>query len=99
MATPAAPDDIAVTHNEAGMRFETIVLGELAVCEYQREGNQMVFTHTYVPTELRGRGIAQKLVRVALEYAQQHGYRIVPACSYVDVFVKRSPEFRALVET
>jgi predicted GNAT family acetyltransferase len=99
MATPAAPDDIAVTHNEAAMRFEALVLGELAVCEYQREGNRMIFTHTYVPTELRGRGVAQKLVRVALEYAQQHGHRIVPACSYVDVFVKRSPEFRALVET
>lgn len=98
MATPAAPDDIAVTHNEAEMRFESLVLGELAVCEYQREGERMIFTHTYVPTELRGRGIAQKLVRVALEYARQHGYRIVPACSYVDVFVKRTPEFGSLVD-
>jgi len=99
MATPAAPDDIAVTHNEAEMRFEALVLGQLAVCEYQREEDRMIFTHTYVPTELRGRGIAGKLVRVALEYAQQHGFRVVPACSYVDVFVRRSPEFRTLVET
>ncbi len=98
MATPSAPDDIPVTHNEPEMRFEAQVYGELAVCEYQLEGeNRMVFTHTYVPPELRGRGVAQKLVRVALEHAREHHRQIVPACSYVAAFVKRNPEYQELV--
>ncbi len=97
MATPASPDDIAVTHNEAEQRFETQVYGELALCEYQREGDRIVFTHTYVPPELRGRGVAQKLVRVALDYARDQHLQIVPACSYVAAYVQRHPEFQSLV--
>ncbi len=97
MATPASPDDIPVTHNQAEQRFETQVYGQLAVCDYQMEGRQMVFTHTYVPTELRGRGIAQKLVRAALDYAREENYRVVPACSYVDAFIARHGEFQPLV--
>jgi hypothetical protein len=49
MATPAAPDDIAVSHNQSAQRFETLVDGQLAVCEYQIEGDRMIFTHTLVP--------------------------------------------------
>ena len=97
MATPASPDDIPVTHNEAEQRFETQVYGQLAVCDYQLQGHQMVFTHTYVPTELRGRGIAQKLVQVALEYARAQNFRVVPACSYVGAFIARHREFQPLV--
>mgnify|MGYP000848785379 FL=1 len=97
MATPASPDDIPVTHNEAEQRFETQVYGQLAVCEYQIQGRQIVFTHTYVPTELRGRGIAQKLVQTALDHARDQNYRVVPACSYVDAFIARHREFEPLV--
>ncbi|HWL17766.1 MAG TPA: GNAT family N-acetyltransferase [Opitutus sp.] len=97
MATPAAPDDIAVTHNEAESRFETQVYGELAVCDYHLEGDRMIFTHTYVPTELRGRGVAQKLVRTALEFAREKNYKVVPQCSYVAVFIEREKSFKPLL--
>lgn len=97
MAMPAAPDDIPVTHNEAEQRFEAQVYGQLAVCDYQRQGDRMIFTHTYVPTELRGRGIAQKLVQVALGYARENKLLVVPACSYVDVFIQRHREYQPLL--
>jgi predicted GNAT family acetyltransferase len=96
MTTPAAPDDIAVTHNETERRFETQVLGMLAVCEYQLEGDRMIFTHTFVPPELRGRNIAAKLVRVALEHAKQHQLHVVPACSYVAAYIQRNREYATL---
>ncbi|MEO6005787.1 MAG: GNAT family N-acetyltransferase [Opitutus sp.] len=97
MATPSAPDDISVKHNEAEHRFEALVEGQLAICNYELEGNQMVFTHTFVPSELRGRGIAEKLVRSALETARREQRKVVPACSYVDVFIKRHAEFQDLL--
>ena len=97
MATPASPDDIPVTHNEAEQQFETQVHGQLSVCEYQRQGERMIFTHTYVPTELRGRGIAQKLVQTALNYAREHNLRVVPACSYVEVFIARHRDYQPLL--
>lgn len=38
--------------------------------------------HTFVPPEVRGRGLANELAHVVLEYAKQHGLRvdIVPVC-------------------
>jgi uncharacterized protein len=50
-----------------------------------------------VPPTLRGKGIAEKLVRQALEYARAQNLRVVPACSYVDVFIQRNSSFKDLV--
>jgi predicted GNAT family acetyltransferase len=97
MATPAAPDDIAVSHNQPEQRFETMVDGQLAICEYQMEGDRMIFTHTFVPSRLRGKGIAQKLVEVALNHAMAGKLRVDPACSYVAAFIERRPEYKVMV--
>jgi predicted GNAT family acetyltransferase len=97
MATPAAPDEIAVFHNVPEQRFETMVNGQLSVCEYQLEGDRMIITHTFVPPQLRGRGIAQKLVEAALKNAMTEKRRVMPACSYVSAFIARHREYQGLV--
>lgn len=87
---------IVVQHKVAEHRFEAQVDGYLAVAEYERDGSRLIMTHTFVPPELRGRGIAEQLVRPALEYARNEGLKVVPACSYVAVFMQRNPEYHAL---
>ena len=87
---------VIVRHNAAESRFETIVDGYLSVADYELSNGQFVMTHTFVPPELRGRGIAEKLVRAALEHARAERRRVVPACSYVGVFLQRHPEYRNL---
>ena len=62
------------------------------------KGARVVFDHTLVPDELRGRGIAAKLACAALTEARQQRWRIVPRCSYVAAFIKRHPEFANLVD-
>lgn len=89
---------ITVRHNAAASRYEAEVAGHLAVVEYVVEGGRVVFTHTLVPPELRGRGIAEKLVRAALEDARLQGRRAVPQCSYVARFLQRTPEFQSLAD-
>jgi predicted GNAT family acetyltransferase len=91
------PTPISVRHNAAAHRFEAEVDGRLAVADYELDGERVVFTHTFVPPELRGRGIAEKLVRAALEWARTEQRRVVPACSYVAAFIRRNPEFGPLV--
>jgi predicted GNAT family acetyltransferase len=86
-----------VRHNPAEGRFEMTNDGALSVADYRLQDGEMILTHTYVPPELRGRGIAEKLVRAALEYAQREKLRVVPACSYVDAFIRRHSEFQSLV--
>jgi predicted GNAT family acetyltransferase len=88
---------INVTHNEAEHRYEATVDGLLSVCEYEVADDRIVFTHTLVPPELRGRGIAEQLVRKSLADARAAGRKVVPACSYVDVFIKRHAEYRDLL--
>ena len=90
-------ENIEVRHNAAENRFEATVDGRLSVADYQLQDGAMVITHTFVPPELRGRGIAEKVVRAALEHARQEKLRVVPACSYVDVFIQRHREYQSLV--
>jgi predicted GNAT family acetyltransferase len=88
---------IAVTHNEARQRFETTVEGQLCVADYQLRNDVMWMTHTGVPPAVGGRGIAAELVRVALAWAEQKGYRVEPSCSYVAVYMRRHPETQKLL--
>ena len=93
----SAGDEVVVWHNTAESRYETTVDGRAAVCEYVLEGGRVVLTHTFVPPELRGRGLAEKLVRTALDEARAAKRSVVPACSYVAAFLQRHPEYQALV--
>jgi hypothetical protein len=86
-----------VSHHAAASRYEVTVDGYLSVCEYELDGARMIFTHTVVPPELRGRGIAEQLVRAALADARAAGRKVVPACSYVAKFIERHTEFADLL--
>ncbi len=88
---------VSVTHNPAASRYEALVDGHLSICEYESDGGRMVFTHTLVPPELRGRGMAEALVRAALADARAAGRKIVPACSYVAKFIERHREYQDLL--
>ncbi len=96
MSSPS-PNEVTVRHNPAANRFETHVGQHLAVADYVREEGRITFTHTYVPTALRGQGIAEKLVRAGLGYAQAEKLRVVPECSYVAAFIERHKEFQGLL--
>ena len=87
----------AVRHVPDQQRFAVDVDGMMSVADYEIRGTDMVMTHTFVPPELRGRGLAEKLVRVALEHARTERLRVVPACSYVDAFIKRHAEYQPLL--
>jgi uncharacterized protein len=83
-----------IRHDLARRRYELDVEGGLAVVEYYERDGTRVFTHTEVPGQSKGRGVAGKLVRAALDDTRRHGFRIVPACSYVVAFVARHPEYQ-----
>lgn len=93
----SAQPPAAVRHEEAARRFVAEIDGHLAHADYELDGDRMVFTHTFVPPELRGRGIAEQLVRPALAHAREHKLRVVPACSYVAAFIGRHREFADLL--
>lgn len=89
--------DLIPVKNELMHRFELIIDGKIAFLEYQHQSPEVLaFTHTFVPTELRGRNLAAILTKYALEDARQQGKKVAPMCSYVDVVMQRNKEFNLL---
>jgi len=88
------PVGIEVLHNEAARRFEARVDGELAVVEYVRSGNRVTFTHTFVPEELRHRGIGSAVARAALDTARAQGWQVDPRCPFIAAFIAQHPEYQ-----
>ena len=85
-----------IRHLAAAHRFETTVDGVVCELDYQLHDGVMTITHTGVPEQVGGRGIAGELVRTAVETARREGWKIVPACSYAQVWMQRHPEFNDL---
>jgi predicted GNAT family acetyltransferase len=83
---------VHVQHNESRQRFEATVDGHLCVADYALRGGVMWMPHTEVPPAVGGRGIAAELVRAALAWAEEKGYRVQPSCSYVAAYMRRNPE-------
>ena len=87
---------LEVTHNEAEQRFETWIDGYLSKLDYIRDGKNFVITHVGVSPELRGQGIAGKIVEVGLEYAKENSLRVVQMCSYAAAYIRKHPEYAEL---
>ncbi len=85
--------DAEIRHDAERRRFETTADGHVGHVEYERDGDRLVLTHTIVPSEIGGRGIAGALVRATLDHARAEGLKVVPACSYADVWMRRHPEY------
>lgn len=86
-----------VRDNRALGRYELPAGGKMAVAHYHEHDGRLVFTHTEVPVELRGRGIASALIGGALEDARARGLGVVPRCSFVETFIDEHPAYRDLL--
>jgi uncharacterized protein len=89
--------ELEIKHDENTNKFYAIINGKEAHLLYKRANEKILnFYHTYVPEELRGRGIAGKLVIKGFEFAEKNDYKIIPGCSYVGAFLNRHKKFEKL---
>lgn len=89
---------MTIRNNERQSQFETTIDGHTGYTAYDlEEPGRIVFTHTIVPPELEGRGVASAIVKHALEYARAKNLKVVPQCAYVASFIKRHPEYEELL--
>jgi len=85
---------MTVQHEPERSRFVVLTGEEEAVLEYEHSGSGVIFTHTFVPPSLRGRGLAEELTRTGLEWARENNLEVGSTCSYVSRFLERYPEYR-----
>jgi uncharacterized protein len=64
---------------------------------YRTRPGLIAFIHTEVDEHLQGRGLADRLIRFALEDARVQGLAVLPFCPFVKAFIERHREFAALV--
>lgn len=68
-----------------------------ALLHYQREGETLNFHHTFVPPELRGRGIGEQVVAAGFDYAEKNHLSVIPSCPYVARLIMKNEHWKRLV--
>ena len=89
--------DNKLIHNENENKYEFHIEGFKPYIEYDRQGDILHLTHTIVPKELGGRGIAKELCIGVMEDVEAKGLKMKPACSYIVAFVEKNPEYERLL--
>lgn len=82
-----------VVRNDARSRYELRVDAQLAVAEYNRLTNAVMFTHTEVPEALEGQGIGSALARGALDDVRAQELQVIPLCPFIAAFIRRHREY------
>ena len=90
--------NVTVVHNTGANRFEIRIGEHVCVLEYDVRGENIYFTHTGVPAELEGQGLANRLAQTGMDYARVHSLKVVPACEFIHVYLRRHPEYGNLVK-
>jgi uncharacterized protein len=87
-----------VLHNADGKRFEVQQEGQIAVLDYERDGQTLRLIDTFVPPALEGQGIGGALAKAGLDYARSEGLAVEPVCEFVQAYLKRHPEYADLLK-
>ncbi len=83
-------------------RFEYHLTDGFAFGRYKIAGNVLILQQVEVPEELRGRGIASKVMEEIMDFMQSRhkskGLKIQPFCSYARSWLEKHPEFHDITE-
>ncbi|WP_332646374.1 GNAT family N-acetyltransferase [Lysinibacillus sp. 54212] len=79
------PHSYAFEYDKDGQR--------LAEITWVESNGVMKMDHTYVSDELRGQGVAKKLLDAAANYAREQNLKMQPICSYVVAAFAKSEEY------
>jgi uncharacterized protein len=87
-----------IVHDAGNGRFTHERDGHTSYLAYRRIDDKTVdFVSTYTPPALRGRGIAARLVKRGLEWAESEGLEVVPTCWFVAEYVERNPDWLRVI--
>lgn len=92
--------EATIRHDKDNKRFFCVFDGKESLLEYDEVSSGVLnFYHTYVHPDFRGKGLGEKLVLAAAEYARKSGFLVIPGCSFVALIFSRHLEFCDILET
>lgn len=87
-----------VIDNIERKRFEMSIDGYTAFSEYILTKKGMIYlTHTEVPKEIEGQGVAFEMTRQILENIEERNLKLFPLCPLVATYIRRYPEWKRLL--
>lgn len=90
--------DAKVRENLEQHRFERSIHDDaIAAAYYRDENGRLAFTHTEVPSEFNGQGIATDLARGTFELLRQSGRKAILICPFMVQFANAHPEYADVV--
>jgi len=86
---------MTVQHDPDRSRFFVALPDGDAQLLYAMFGDDVLdLQHTEVPPSGKGHGVGDALVRHALAYARERGFRVMATCPYVQAWLRRHPDER-----
>ena len=90
-------NEAEVKHDKQQKRFYIDIKGDNAHLDYSLQDDKIDLYHTFTPPQLRGRGLAGKLVEFAFNYAKENNLKIIPSCPFIPYFLEKNPQYNELV--
>ncbi len=89
--------DLKITYSESDTkgRYEASISGAVSAAELtisKVSSRLIIADHTFVPDDLRGRGVAQALASRLISDAREKGQRIVPLCPFIRSYAEKNRE-------
>ena len=89
-----------VRNDAASARYVATIDGaEAGEAFYERNGNEVTFTHTEVSDAFGGLGVGGALAKRALDDARAAGATVLPQCPFIAHYIARHTDYLALVPT
>ena len=91
-------DAVVVTDNAERSRYELRIADRVAGwIDYVPKDGVVALTHTEIQSDLRNRGLGERLVHDALDDLRRRKLGLKPVCPFVRAYVRRHPEVEDLV--
>ena len=88
-----------ITHDKINQLFITKVEGKDIYLRYSMIGTEtIVFNSTFVPGELRRKGLAAIVVKEGFKYAEENNLKVVPSCTYIQSFLQKFPKYLKFIK-
>lgn len=92
---------IGIRRDDSSRRWDAVldgeVIGHATWSPSMRDTRTVILGHTEVDARHEGHGVGAALVRGVLDDLRGRGMQVIPACSFAAAYLRRHPEYAALV--
>lgn len=85
-----------ILHDNINKKFYAVLDEGEAKLSYLSCDGYLDFYSVYVSDNLRGKGMASKILKYALDYAKDNNLKVKATCPYVQKFSERHKEYKSI---